>query len=148
MTPLAPRGVRPPPASRGSTPVPWRSPVGPEPEEDQGERRGACDGAGHLRRGAAARRRSSRAAASGTSPCDIALPSATQNELDGDAAKVLARNGCRYVVEGANMPSTPDAVRISRDADIAFALGKAADAGGVATGFLQVAEAVHAHGLV
>jgi glutamate dehydrogenase (NADP+) len=135
-------------------------------------------------------------------PCDIAVPSATQNELDGDAAQVLARNGCRYVVEGANMPSTPDAVRVFRDAGIAFAPGKAANAGGVATsalemqqnasrdrwtfehtearleeimrdihtrcsataeeygspgdlvlganvaGFLQVAEAVHAHGLV
>src|SRR4051794_39060452 len=45
-------------------------------------------------------------------PCDIAIPSATQNELDGEAAKVLARNGCRYVVEGANMPSTLEAVRI------------------------------------
>jgi glutamate dehydrogenase (NADP+) len=135
-------------------------------------------------------------------PCDIAMPSATQNELDGDAAATLARNGCRYVVEGANMPSTPDAVRIFREAGIAFAPGKAANAGGVATsalemqqnasrdrwtfehtearlaeimrdiharchetaeeygspgdlvlganvaGFLQVAEAVHAHGLV
>jgi glutamate dehydrogenase (NADP+) len=135
-------------------------------------------------------------------PCDIAIPSATQNELDGDAAAVLARNGCRYVVEGANMPSTPDAVKVFRETGIAFAPGKAANAGGVATsalemqqnasrdrwtfehtearleeimrdihtrchetaeeygspgdlvlganvaGFLQVAEAVHAHGLV
>jgi glutamate dehydrogenase (NADP+) len=135
-------------------------------------------------------------------PCDVAIPSATQNELDGDAAKVLAGNGCRYVVEGANMPSTPDAVRLFREAGIAFAPGKAANAGGVATsalemqqnasrdrwtfehsearleeimraiharchetaeeygapgdlvlganvaGFLQVAEAVHAHGLI
>jgi glutamate dehydrogenase (NADP+) len=135
-------------------------------------------------------------------PCDVAVPSATQNELDGAAAAVLARNGCRYVVEGANMPATPDAVRVFRDAGIAFAPGKAANAGGVATsalemqqnasrdrwtfehtearleeimrdihtrchvtaeeygspgdlvlganvaGFLQVAEAVHAHGLV
>jgi glutamate dehydrogenase (NADP+) len=135
-------------------------------------------------------------------PCDIAMPSATQNELDGGAAKTLARNGCRYVVEGANMPSTPEAVRIFREAGIAFAPGKAANAGGVATsalemqqnasrdrwtfehtearlaeimrdiharchetaeeygspgdlvlganvgGFLQVAEAVHAHGLI
>jgi glutamate dehydrogenase (NADP+) len=135
-------------------------------------------------------------------PCDVAMPSATQNELDGDAAEVLARNGCRYVVEGANMPATPDAVRVFRESGIAFAPGKAANAGGVATsalemqqnasrdswtfehtesrleeimrdiharchataeeygspgdlvlganvaGFLQVAEAVHAHGLV
>ncbi|MGY1691665.1 NADP-specific glutamate dehydrogenase [Geodermatophilus sp. SYSU D01105] len=135
-------------------------------------------------------------------PCDVAIPSATQNELDGDAAAVLVRNGCRYVVEGANMPTTPEAVRVFRDAGTAFAPGKAANAGGVATsalemqqnasrdrwtfehtearleeimrdiharchataeeygspgdlvlganvaGFLQVAEAVHAHGLV
>ncbi len=135
-------------------------------------------------------------------PCDVAVPSATQNELDGDAAAVLARNGCRYVVEGANMPATPEAVRVFREAGIAFAPGKAANAGGVATsalemqqnasrdrwtfehsearleeimraihrrchetaeeygapgdlvlganvaGFLQVAEAVHAHGLI
>ncbi|MGY1916731.1 NADP-specific glutamate dehydrogenase [Blastococcus sp. SYSU DS0973] len=135
-------------------------------------------------------------------PCDVAIPSATQNELDGDAAGVLARNGCRYVVEGANMPATPSAVKVLREAGIAFAPGKAANAGGVATsalemqqnasrdrwtfehsearlaeimrdihtrchetaeeygspgdlvlganvaGFLQVAEAVHAHGLI
>ncbi|MCF6742972.1 NADP-specific glutamate dehydrogenase [Blastococcus sp. KM273128] len=135
-------------------------------------------------------------------PCEVAIPSATQNELDGDAAATLARNGCRYVVEGANMPATPSAVKAFRDAGIAFAPGKAANAGGVATsalemqqnasrdrwsfehsearleeimrdiharchetaeeygspgdlvlganvaGFLQVAEAVHAHGLI
>jgi glutamate dehydrogenase (NADP+) len=135
-------------------------------------------------------------------PCDLAMPSATQNELDGDAAGMLARNGCRYVVEGANMPATPEAVRVFRQAGIAFAPGKAANAGGVAAsalemqqnasrdrwtfehsearleeimrdiharchataeeygrpgdlvlganvaGFLQVAEAVHAHGLI
>jgi glutamate dehydrogenase (NADP+) len=135
-------------------------------------------------------------------PCDVAMPSATQNELDGDAAGVLAGNGCRYVVEGANMPATPEAVRVFRQAGIAFAPGKAANAGGVAAsalemqqnasrdrwtfehsearleeimrdiharchataeeygrpgdlvlganvaGFLQVAEAVHAHGLI
>ncbi|MGY1720149.1 MULTISPECIES: NADP-specific glutamate dehydrogenase [unclassified Blastococcus] len=135
-------------------------------------------------------------------PCDVAVPSATQNELDGDAAAVLARNGCRYVVEGANMPATPSAVKVFREAGVGFAPGKAANAGGVATsalemqqnasrdrwtfehsearleeimrdiharchetaeeygspgdlvlganvaGFLQVAEAVHAHGLI
>ncbi|MGY2001331.1 NADP-specific glutamate dehydrogenase [Blastococcus sp. SYSU DS1024] len=135
-------------------------------------------------------------------PCDVAIPSATQNELDGDAAAVLARNGCRYVVEGANMPATPSAVKVFREAGVGFAPGKAANAGGVATsalemqqnasrdrwtfehsearleeimrdiharchetaeeygspgdlvlganvaGFLQVAEAVHAHGLI
>jgi glutamate dehydrogenase (NADP+) len=71
-------------------------------------------------------------------PCDIAMPSATQNELDGEAAATLARNGCRYVVEGANMPSTPDAVRVYREAGIAFAPGKAANAGGVATSALEM----------
>jgi glutamate dehydrogenase (NADP+) len=135
-------------------------------------------------------------------PCDVAMPSATQNELEQDAAATLARNGCRYVVEGANMPTTPTAVRTLREAGVAFAPGKAANAGGVATsalemqqnasrdrwtfehsearlaeimrdiharchrtaeeydapgdlvlganvaGFLQVAEAVHAHGLI
>ncbi|WP_245177300.1 NADP-specific glutamate dehydrogenase [Geodermatophilus sp. DF01-2] len=71
-------------------------------------------------------------------PCDVAIPSATQNELDGDAASVLGRNGCRYVVEGANMPATPEAVRVFRDAGIAFAPGKAANAGGVATSALEM----------
>ncbi|WP_456599625.1 NADP-specific glutamate dehydrogenase [Blastococcus sp. SYSU DS0616] len=153
-----------------------------------------------------AERRSSAAFVPGGSiwdvPCDVAVPSATQNELDGDAAAVLARNGCRYVVEGANMPATPSAVKVFREAGVGFAPGKAANAGGVATsalemqqnasrdrwtfehsearleeimrdiharchetaeeygspgdlvlganvaGFLQVAEAVHAHGLI
>ncbi len=135
-------------------------------------------------------------------PCEVAVPSATQNELDGKDARTLARNGCQYVVEGANMPATPDAVALFRAAGIGFAPGKAANAGGVATsalemqqnasrdrwsfehseakleeimrgihqrchdtaedygapgdlvlganvaGFLQVAEAVHAHGLI
>ena len=135
-------------------------------------------------------------------PCEVAIPSATQNELDGGAARTLAQNGCQYVVEGANMPATPDAVALFRAAGIGFAPGKAANAGGVATsalemqqnasrdrwtfehsearleeimrgiharchetaeeygapgdlvlganvaGFLQVAEAVHAHGLI
>jgi glutamate dehydrogenase (NADP+) len=71
-------------------------------------------------------------------PCDVAVPSATQNELDGAAAQVLARNGCRYVVEGANMPATPEAVGILREAGIAFAPGKAANAGGVATSALEM----------
>jgi glutamate dehydrogenase (NADP+) len=71
-------------------------------------------------------------------PCDIAMPSATQNELDGEAAATLARNGCRYVVEGANMPSTPEAVRVFRETGIAFAPGKAANAGGVATSALEM----------
>jgi glutamate dehydrogenase (NADP+) len=71
-------------------------------------------------------------------PCDVAMPSATQNELDADAARVLAGNGCRYVVEGANMPTTPDAVDLLREAGIAFAPGKAANAGGVATSALEM----------
>jgi glutamate dehydrogenase (NADP+) len=71
-------------------------------------------------------------------PCDVAMPSATQNELDGDAARTLARNGCRYVVEGANMPATPDAVDAFRKAGVAFAPGKAANAGGVATSALEM----------
>ena len=71
-------------------------------------------------------------------PCDVAMPSATQNELDGEAARLLARNGCRYVVEGANMPATPDAVDVFDAAGIAFAPGKAANAGGVATSALEM----------
>jgi glutamate dehydrogenase (NADP+) len=71
-------------------------------------------------------------------PCEVAVPSATQNELDGHAAGVLAGNGCRYVVEGANMPATPEAVRVFRQAGIAFAPGKAANAGGVATSALEM----------
>jgi glutamate dehydrogenase (NADP+) len=71
-------------------------------------------------------------------PCDVAVPSATQNELDGAAAQVLARSGCRYVVEGANMPATPEAVSVFREAGIAFAPGKAANAGGVATSALEM----------
>ncbi len=71
-------------------------------------------------------------------PCEVAVPSATQNELDGAAARTLAGNGCRYVVEGANMPTTPDAVDVLRAAGIAFAPGKAANAGGVATSALEM----------
>ncbi|SEF18392.1 NADP-specific glutamate dehydrogenase [Jiangella alba] len=71
-------------------------------------------------------------------PCDIALPCATQNELDHDAAATLVRNGCRIVAEGANMPTTPDAVRLLAEAGVAFAPGKAANAGGVATSALEM----------
>ncbi len=71
-------------------------------------------------------------------PCEIALPCATQNELDGKGAKSLADNGCRIVAEGANMPSTPDAVRLFAEAGITFAPGKAANAGGVATSALEM----------
>ena len=71
-------------------------------------------------------------------PCDVALPCATQNEIGEREARALASNGCVVVAEGANMPSTPDAVRVFADATIAFAPGKAANAGGVATSALEM----------
>jgi glutamate dehydrogenase (NADP+) len=71
-------------------------------------------------------------------PCDIALPCATQNELNGADAKHLAANGCSIVAEGANMPSTPEAIHVMRAAGIRFAPGKAANAGGVATSALEM----------
>ncbi|WP_040791543.1 NADP-specific glutamate dehydrogenase [Nocardia paucivorans] len=71
-------------------------------------------------------------------PCDIALPCATQNELNGRDATVLAKNGCRIVAEGANMPCTPEAIRVLADAGVIFAPGKAANAGGVATSALEM----------
>ena len=72
--------------------------------------------------------------------CDIALPCATQNELDGDDAKNLLQGGVRYVVEGANMPCTPDAVAAFRKAKIGFGPAKAANAGGVAVSGLEMAQ--------
>jgi len=71
-------------------------------------------------------------------PCDVALPSATQNELDADAAQVLVGNGVKAVSEGANMPATPEAVRVLREAGVMFGPGKAANAGGVATSALEM----------
>jgi glutamate dehydrogenase (NADP+) len=71
-------------------------------------------------------------------PCDIALPCATQNELDEQAATTLVRNGVTVVAEGANMPSTPSATRIFAEAGVLFAPGKAANAGGVATSALEM----------
>jgi glutamate dehydrogenase (NADP+) len=71
-------------------------------------------------------------------PCDIALPSATQNELTGADARALVANGVLAVGEGANMPSTPEAVRVFREAGVLFAPGKAANAGGVATSALEM----------
>lgn len=71
-------------------------------------------------------------------PCDVAMPSATQNELTGKDARTLVKNGLIAVGEGANMPSTPEAVRILQDAGILFAPGKAANAGGVATSALEM----------
>ncbi len=71
-------------------------------------------------------------------PCHIAMPSATQNELTGKDASTLVKNGVIAVGEGANMPSTPEAVRIFQEAGILFAPGKAANAGGVATSALEM----------
>ncbi|MDF0715029.1 NADP-specific glutamate dehydrogenase [Muricauda sp. 334s03] len=72
--------------------------------------------------------------------CDIALPCATQNELDGDDAAALIKNGCIAVAEGANMPSTPEAIHAFHDAKILFAPGKASNAGGVATSGLEMSQ--------
>ena len=72
--------------------------------------------------------------------CDIALPCATQNELDEEEAKTLVANGCICVAEGANMPSTPEAVTVFTDAKILFAPGKASNAGGVATSGLEMSQ--------
>ena len=71
-------------------------------------------------------------------PCDLAVPSATQNELTRRDAATLLRNGCTMVVEGANMPTTPDAVRLLEEAGALFGPGKAANAGGVATSALEM----------
>jgi glutamate dehydrogenase (NADP+) len=71
-------------------------------------------------------------------PCDVALPCATQNELTGRDAKLLIRNGCQAVAEGANMPTTPEGVRAFQEAGVAFGPGKAANAGGVATSALEM----------
>ena len=70
--------------------------------------------------------------------CDVAIPSATQNELTGKDARMLVRNGVVAVGEGANMPSTPEAVRIFQEAGVLFGPGKAANAGGVATSALEM----------
>ncbi|PJG45947.1 glutamate dehydrogenase [Sphingobium sp. LB126] len=71
-------------------------------------------------------------------PCDVAVPSATQNELNGNDAAALIRNGVIAVGEGANMPCTPEAVRLLQQADILFGPAKAANAGGVATSALEM----------
>jgi glutamate dehydrogenase (NADP+) len=72
--------------------------------------------------------------------CDIALPSATQNEINEDDAKALVANGCFAVSEGANMPSTPEAIEVFQQAKILYAPGKAANAGGVATSGLEMVQ--------
>jgi glutamate dehydrogenase (NADP+) len=71
-------------------------------------------------------------------PCDAALPCATQNELTGKDAAALLKNGCVAVAEGANMPTTPEGVRMFLEAGIAYGPGKAANAGGVATSALEM----------
>ncbi len=72
--------------------------------------------------------------------CDIALPCATQNELDAKEAKTLVDNGCICVSEGANMPSTPEAIEVFTESKILFAPGKASNAGGVATSGLEMSQ--------
>jgi len=72
--------------------------------------------------------------------CDIALPCATQNELNEGEAKTLVSNGCMLVSEGANMPSTPEAIEVFQNSKILFAPGKASNAGGVATSGLEMSQ--------
>ncbi len=72
--------------------------------------------------------------------CDIALPCATQNELNEEEARTLVSNGCICVSEGANMPSTPEAIAVFQEAKILFAPGKASNAGGVATSGLEMSQ--------
>ena len=71
-------------------------------------------------------------------PCDVAMPSATQNEITGKDAKKLVKNGCIAVGEGANMPTTPDGVQVFLSAGVLFGPAKAANAGGVATSALEM----------
>ena len=72
--------------------------------------------------------------------CDCAFPSATQNEIDADDAKTLIKNGCYLVAEGANMPSTPEAIEQFIDKKILYGPAKAANAGGVATSGLEMSQ--------
>jgi len=72
--------------------------------------------------------------------CDIAFPSATQNEIDEADAKTLVKNGCMAIGEGANMPSTPEAIKVFQKAKILYAPGKASNAGGVATSGLEMSQ--------
>lgn len=73
-------------------------------------------------------------------PCDIALPCATQNEISGDDAQALVKGGCACVAEGANMPSTPEAIKVFQGAGLLYAPGKASNAGGVATSGLEMSQ--------
>ena len=72
--------------------------------------------------------------------CDVAFPSATQNELDGTDAKLLIKNGCKCIAEGANMPCNPDAIKVFKSKKLLFAPGKACNAGGVAVSGLEMAQ--------
>ncbi len=72
--------------------------------------------------------------------CDIAMPNATQNEISGEEAKVLVSNGCKCIAEGANMPSTIEAVEVFLNAGVLYGPGKAANAGGVATSGLEMTQ--------
>ena len=73
-------------------------------------------------------------------PCDVALPCATQNELGLEDAQNLKANGCIAVCEGANMPSTPEAIEVYQGAGILYVPGKASNAGGVATSALEMSQ--------
>jgi glutamate dehydrogenase (NADP+) len=73
-------------------------------------------------------------------PCDLAVPCATQNELNGEDAKTLIKNGCMGVCEGANMPTDLDGVHVFKDAQILYGPGKAANAGGVAVSGLEMSQ--------
>ena len=75
-----------------------------------------------------------------TIPCDIALPCATQNEIDGESAQILVKNGCKVVSEGANMPSTPEAINTYLANGLLYGPAKAANAGGVATSGLEMSQ--------
>ena len=73
-------------------------------------------------------------------PCDVAFPSATQNEITKEDAETLVKNGCVAIGEGANMPSVPEAIEVFQRARILYGLGKAANAGGVAVSGLEMAQ--------
>ena len=73
-------------------------------------------------------------------PCDCAFPTACENELNGEDAKMLLKNGCKCVCEGANMPSTPEAVEAFKEAGILYSPGKASNAGGVAVSGLEMTQ--------
>ena len=85
-------------------------------------------------------RPSTRARGPGACECDVALPCATQNELLGDDARTLVANGCIAVAEGANMPTDLEGVHVFKDAQILYAPGKAANAGGVAVSGLEMSQ--------